>query len=97
MSIYQQLLQREKENNPIKVGVIGAGQMGFGMIAQISKIPGMCVTGICDMNLEAAERAQNFYNSQAARKEVMVVTTDYRKVIQSQNVEVIVDHVHHEW
>ncbi|PKR86316.1 NAD(P)H-dependent oxidoreductase [Heyndrickxia camelliae] len=91
MSIYQQLLQREKENNPIKVGVIGAGQMGFGMIAQISKIPGMCVTGICDMNLEAAERAQNFYNSQAARKEVMVVTTDYRKVIQSQNVEVIVD------
>ncbi|HWO78196.1 MAG TPA: SAF domain-containing protein [Bacillus sp. (in: firmicutes)] len=91
MSIYKQLLQLEKENNPIKVGIIGAGQMGFGMIAQISKIPGMCVTGICDINLEAAEKAQNFYNSQTARKEIMVVTTDYRNVIQSPNVDVIVD------
>ncbi|MGE8203749.1 NAD(P)H-dependent oxidoreductase [Heyndrickxia sp. NPDC080065] len=91
MSIYQQLLQRESEQAPIKVGVIGAGQMGFGMIAQISKIPGMSVTGICDVNIDAAEKAGNFYNSQAVRKEAMVITNDYREVIQSPNVEVIVD------
>lgn len=91
MSIYQQLLQREQDHSPIKVGVIGAGQMGFGMIAQISKIPGMSVTGICDVNIEAAEKAGNFYNSQATRKEAMVISSDYRDVIQSTNVEVVVD------
>ncbi|MBT2258413.1 NAD(P)H-dependent oxidoreductase [Priestia megaterium] len=91
MSIYQQLLERERANEPIKVGVIGAGQMGFGMIGQISRIPGMSVTGISDINVEAAQRAADYYNSQADRKEAIIVSNDFREVIQSQNVEVIVD------
>lgn len=91
MSVYRQLLQRERENAPIKVGVIGAGQMGFGMIAQISNIPGMAVMGICDVNIEAAQRAADFYHLKAGKKEATIVTNDYREVIQSPQVEVIVD------
>ncbi|MDF1962955.1 SAF domain-containing protein [Priestia megaterium] len=91
MSIYQQLLERERANEPIKVGVIGAGQMGFGMIGQISRIPGMSVTAISDINVEAAQRAADYYNSQADKKESIIVSNDFRQVIQSQNVEVIVD------
>jgi len=91
MSIYQQLLERERSNQPIKVGVIGAGQMGFGMIAQISTIPGMSVTGISDINIKAAQRAADYYNNQAVIKEQILVSNDFRKVIQSSNVEVIVD------
>ncbi|WP_246040334.1 3-hydroxyacyl-CoA dehydrogenase NAD-binding domain-containing protein, partial [Ectobacillus funiculus] len=86
MSIYQQLLERERANEPIKVGVIGAGQMGFGMIAQISSIPGMAVTGISDINVEAAQRAADYYNSKAVKKEQIIVTNDFRQVIQSSNV-----------
>jgi predicted homoserine dehydrogenase-like protein len=91
MSVYKQLLQRERENAPIKVGVIGAGQMGFGMIAQISRIPGMIVAGVCDVNIEAAKKAADYYNSKASKRNPIIVTNDYREVIQSQNVEVIVD------
>ncbi|WP_270180030.1 NAD(P)H-dependent oxidoreductase [Alkalihalobacillus sp. CinArs1] len=93
MSIYQKLQQREKENNPIKVGVIGAGQMGFGMIAQISQISGMTVTGICDVNIDAANRAAEYYRSRMTAKAVesIVVSDDLRKVIQSHDVDVIVD------
>ncbi|WNS78656.1 SAF domain-containing protein [Domibacillus sp. DTU_2020_1001157_1_SI_ALB_TIR_016] len=91
MSIYQQLVEREKANQPIKVGVIGAGQMGFGMIGQISRIPGMSVTGISDINVEAAQRAADYYNAQADRKESIIVSNDFREVIQSPHVEVIVD------
>lgn len=91
MSVYQQLLQRERENNPIKVGVIGAGQMGFGMIAQISNIPGMIVAGVCDVNVAAAQRAADYYNSKSVKRNPVIVTNDYREVIQSQTVEVIVD------
>ncbi|MCI2257285.1 SAF domain-containing protein [Domibacillus sp. PGB-M46] len=75
----------------MKVGVIGAGQMGFGMIGQISRIPGMSVTGISDINVEAAQRAADYYNAQADRKESIVVSNDFREVIQSPHVEVIVD------
>ena len=63
MSIYQQLLARERSGDPIKVGIIGAGQMGFGLISQISKIPGMIVAGVCDIHLSAAEKAANFTSS----------------------------------
>ncbi|MBT2723294.1 NAD(P)H-dependent oxidoreductase [Bacillus sp. ISL-46] len=91
MSIYTQLLEREKANQPIRVGVIGAGQMGFGMIAQISTIPGMSVTGISDINIDAAQRAADYYNQHSVKKEQILVSNDFRKVIQSSNVEVIVD------
>ncbi|GAA5415750.1 hypothetical protein Pryu01_00782 [Paraliobacillus ryukyuensis] len=91
MTIYQQLLDREKEHTPIKVGVIGAGQMGFGLIAQISQIPGMVVGGICDVNKENADRAKNYYQSQEKRKNETVISNDFKEVINSPNVEVVVD------
>ncbi|MEK3643825.1 NAD(P)H-dependent oxidoreductase [Aeribacillus sp. FSL M8-0235] len=91
MSIYQELLSRERDGQPIKVGVVGAGQMGFGLISQISRIPGMVVRGICDVNIEAAERASSYYQSKLTKKHPVLVSSDYRKVIQSDEVEVIVD------
>ncbi|MFT0803676.1 SAF domain-containing protein [Bacillus swezeyi] len=91
MSIYQQLLARDKEQQPIRVGVIGAGQMGFGLISQISRIPGMVLAGICDVNVKNAERARDFYQSQEKRSAQVIVSDDYQKIIQSDNVEVVVD------
>ncbi|KXG09121.1 SAF domain-containing protein [Anoxybacillus rupiensis] len=91
MSVYQELLARERDGQPIKVGVVGAGQMGFGLISQISRIPGMEVRGICDVNMEAAERASSYYQSKVTKKHPVLVSSDYRKVIQSDEVEVIVD------
>ncbi|MFP7494506.1 SAF domain-containing protein [Terribacillus saccharophilus] len=91
MSIYRELQERDKQMQPIKVGIIGAGQMGFGLISQISRIPGMVVGGICDVNLANAEKARDFYRSQEKRKIETVVSSDYRAVIQSSTVEVVVD------
>ncbi|MDC1541942.1 SAF domain-containing protein [Candidatus Pseudothioglobus singularis] len=92
MSIYRELLEREKENSPIKVGVIGAGQMGYGLISQISRIPGMVVGGISDIRIENANKAKDFYLSQEKNNNINpVVSEDFRQVIQSEQVEVIVD------
>jgi len=91
MSIYQELLARERDGQPIKVGVIGAGQMGFGLISQISHIPGMEVRGICDVNTDAREKARSYYQSKVAKKHPVLASGDYREIIQSDEVEVIVD------
>lgn len=91
MTIYNQLLEREKEGNRIKVGIIGAGQMGSGMIAQIATIPGMAVKGIGDIYLESGKRAADAYNASANVKEEILVSTDFKEVINSPYVEVIVD------
>lgn len=91
MTIYQQLLARKNENNPIKVGVIGAGQMGFGMIAQIATIPGMAVTGISDIRKEFAQNAADAYLASSEDKHKVLVTTDFKEVIHSEGVDVVVD------
>ncbi|MBO1298969.1 MULTISPECIES: NAD(P)H-dependent oxidoreductase [unclassified Enterococcus] len=91
MTLYGKLLQREKDGAPIKVGVIGAGQMGFGMVSQISTIPGMIVGGISDINLDAAKRAADAYNASAEQKINILTSTDFKEIVNSDNVEIIVD------
>lgn len=91
MTLYGKLLEREKNGAPIKVGVIGAGQMGFGMVAQISTIPGMAVTGISDINKDSAQRAADAYNASAEKKVDILVSSDFKEIIHSDKVEVIVD------
>lgn len=91
MTLYGKMLEREAEGNPIKVGVIGAGQMGSGMVSQISTIPGMVVAGISDINIDAAKRAAEAYNASASEKVDILTSTDFKDIIHSKNVEVVVD------
>lgn len=91
MTLYGQLLERQKEQDPIRVGVIGAGQMGRGMVAQISTIPGMIVTGISDLNIDAANTAKEAFNNSSEEKVEILTTTDFKEVINSENVDVIVE------
>lgn len=91
MSVYQQLLEREKDNNPIKVGVIGAGQMGYGMISQIAQIPGMQVAGISDIRLENANRARDAYLEISNNANEVFTSTDFNEVVKHHDVQVLVD------
>lgn len=91
MTLYSKLLEREAQANPIRVGVIGAGQMGYGMISQISTIPGMVVAGISDINLSNADRAAQAFNQSSKQKVDILTSTDFREIVHSDSVEVIVD------
>ncbi len=58
-SYTERLIQREKEvGRPIRVGVVGAGQMGRGLIATIERSRGMEVSVIADI---APERGVQDY------------------------------------
>ncbi|MEW9670893.1 NAD(P)H-dependent oxidoreductase [Ammoniphilus sp. 3BR4] len=92
MAIYRLLNMREKEGQSIGVAIIGAGQMGFGLIAQISRVPGMRVCGVCDINVSAAQKAADYYLSQlSGEKHKVTVGSDIRKVIEQNEVDVVVD------
>jgi len=86
MTIYQQLNEREVSGNPIRVGVIGAGQMGFGMISQIATIPGMTVNGVSDIRLENAQRAKDAYLAASSKPNSVLASTSYHEVIASQGL-----------
>ena len=47
MNLYSKLLQRS--DNPIRVGVIGAGKFGAMYIAQVPNTPGVHLAGIADL------------------------------------------------
>ena len=64
--ISQLLAQRAAQSNPIRVGVIGTGKFGAGLVAQISQMQGMEVSAIADIN---AHNARYAYVSSGAREE----------------------------
>ncbi len=51
------LSQRAAENKPIKVGIIGAGKFGGGLVAQLSRMQGMEACAVADINLHNARHA----------------------------------------
>ena len=50
MSLFTKLQQRDATNNPIRVGMIGAGKFGSMFLAQSIRLPGIHVAGITDLN-----------------------------------------------
>ena len=55
MSLYRQLQARQVAENPIRVGVIGAGKFGTMFLAQALNLPGIHVIGIADLNVDRAK------------------------------------------
>ena len=71
--INQLLAQRAEEENPIRVGVIGTGKFGAGLVAQISQMQGMVVAAIADINPHNARYA--YVSSGAPPEEVRTAET----------------------
>ncbi len=70
MSLKDLLINNEKETGaPIRVGLIGAGQMGTGLISQIEKMAGMRVVAAADV---MPGRAQAAYAEAAVDPRIVV-------------------------
>ena len=52
MNLYAKLKQREQ--NPLRIGVIGAGKFGAMYIAQVPRTPGVHLVGIADLSPDNA-------------------------------------------
>jgi len=57
MNLYNLLQQRDRENNPIRVGIIGAGKFATMFFSQSRLTPGMKIVGIADLYPEKAKEA----------------------------------------
>ena len=57
MRLIERLHALEREGRPIRVAVIGAGQMGGGVVRGIAHLPGMRLAGICDLLVDRAAAA----------------------------------------
>jgi predicted homoserine dehydrogenase-like protein len=58
MAYRERLVQRQRTTGqPIRVGLVGAGQMGRGFVAQVRRIAGMEVVAVADIDVQRATGA----------------------------------------
>lgn len=50
MELFKHLQKRESENDPIRIGIVGCGQMGSGMIHVTHQTPGMRIVAMADID-----------------------------------------------
>lgn len=106
MQLRQELLRRQAENKPIRVGASGAGWMGSGFVAAMKHVPGMEVVLLADANTKAAWNA--FLSTGLSHEDIIeastvsramdalqagrrVVTGDYRLPAQVESVDIVAD------
>ena len=67
------LAQRAAEGRPIRVGIIGTGKFGAGLVAQISQMKGIETSVIADINLAHAKHA--YTSSGVAESDIQIAET----------------------
>lgn len=106
MQLRQELLRRQAEGQPIRVGASGAGWMGSGFVTAMKHVPGMEVVLLADTEVGAARAA--FVATGVAGEKIVeahtpgaamdalragrrVVTGDYRLAAQVEAVDIVAD------
>lgn len=99
------LAKRQEENNPVRVGLVGAGFMGRGIVLQIANsVPGMELVAIYNRSVEGSKRAYReagiddfeIVNNQAALEDRIAkgkysITEDPLLLCKAENIDVIVE------
>src|SRR5579863_7355266 len=100
MSLQAKLLERQ--DNPLRIGVIGAGKFGAMYIAQVPRTPGVHLVGIADLspvnaraNLERVGWKPESFSAaslDAALKERRThVSEDWEALVRHPAVDIIVE------
>lgn len=72
----RKLLEMDRLGKKVKVGLVGAGKMGKGLVNQMSRIRGMRPSVICD---EKVDKAKDALITAGVRPEEIVYTTNVKK------------------
>jgi len=74
--LYQKLKSLQEKRQPIKMGLVGCGQMGSGMLSLVSQMPGLEVAAVAELNLE---KVKETYESVGIPEENIVVVDNSEK------------------
>src|SRR5690625_4546526 len=83
LGINRELEKLEKSGRQIKVGLVGAGQMGRGMISQIASMNGMKVVATSDIQIDNVTRA---YELAGVPSEEVMIADDLREAEEAVKV-----------
>ena len=105
IGLNEELKLREAQGNPVRIGLIGTGQMGTDIVAEVSMMKGMKVVITADADLQ---RAKDAYKIGLVKGEVVTAETaedadkaiasgkfvavnDYRILTDVKNIDVVIE------
>lgn len=102
MSLHQQLLKRQADGKPIRVGLIGAGKFGSMYLSQIPRTPGVHLVGIADLSPAAARtnlarvgwdvvRTEAVSLDAAVKNGDTHITEDWKALVSHPAIDVVVE------
>lgn len=71
-----------QNHRPVRIGVIGTGQIGKYHLSEYSKIPNAQIVAVADLNADEAQRVAALYN-------IPDVYTDFRELLQRDDIEAV--------
>ncbi len=72
MDLHNKLIDLEKRGVKIKIGIVGVGQMGSGLLANLNKIPGMEVCAVATKDIKTTLN----FSKEAGYKEKDIILLD---------------------
>jgi len=102
MSLIQKLKARAENNNPVRVGIIGAGKFGSMYLSQAPRTPGIHLVAVADLSPTRAKEslarvgwdAPRYSASSlqdAAKSGATFVTDDADRMIASEFIDIVID------
>ncbi|MBN9468724.1 MAG: homoserine dehydrogenase [Bosea sp.] len=100
------LLARADSGRPVRIGLIGSGEMGTDIVTRVAHMSGVTVGAICDLNLPAARKAvdiayqeEGHYRDASGQSELnaameagkVAVTGDSNLILNSGLIDVVID------
>ena len=102
MNLYTNLLQRAQDQNPVRVGLIGAGKFGTMFLSQVQRLKGIHLIGIADLSPQNARSNLTFVGwdearygaaslDDAARSGTTHVGDDWQALVAHPAIDIIIE------
>src|SRR5882724_1782639 len=89
MNLYSKLQQRK--DNPLRIGLIGAGKFAAMYLAQVPKTPGIRLAGIADLAPDNARANLARVGWPAELVQRTPISDDWRKLVASPDVDIVIE------
>ncbi|MEJ6783704.1 homoserine dehydrogenase, partial [Aminobacter sp. Piv2-1] len=91
VGLARELIERQKSGKPIRIGLIGSGEMGTDIVARVAHMPGIEVGAISELNLPNAHRAVDIAYQEKGHAREVGTGSDLNAAIEAGKVAVTND------
>src|SRR6185436_477633 len=91
MNLFAKLQQREAQQKPLRVGLIGAGKFAAMYLAQVPRTPGIRLVAIADLAPANAKTNLQRVGWSAAAIAATSITDDWQKLVSNAEIDIVIE------